>query len=78
MDTHKTYLENLLSKVKQLQADKQKLLDIMFEIALTIKDNDSLNMKNDEEMAEWVQRQLKLCGFESKPCGSSWGVLTEN
>jgi len=52
MDTHKTYLENLLSKVKQLQADKQKLLDIMFEIALTIKDNDSLNMKNDEEMAE--------------------------
>jgi len=30
---------------------------------------------NDNEVAEWVADQLKQCGYPTKPCGMSWGVL---
>lgn len=25
--------------------------------------------------AEWVADQLRKCGFDTAPCGASWGVL---
>jgi len=51
---------------------EQKLIDIMFEIALTVKHT---NLQTNEEIASWVAKQLKECGFETEPCGSSWGIL---
>ena len=65
----------LISKVEELQKDKQDLIDIIFSIALTIKDNDGLKAMNNEQMAEWVAKQLRGCGFNTEPCGCSWGVL---
>lgn len=60
--------------------DKQKLVDICFEIALTINDpkyRKAFNKMGCEETAEWVAKQLEGCGFLTSPCGSSWGVLKE-
>ena len=55
---------------------EQKLIDIMFQIALTIQANpgDFQGMTN-EQVAEWVADQLRQCGFPTAPCGMSWGVL---
>ena len=54
----------------------QKLIDIMFEVAITInKNSKSFQHLDNEELAEWVAKQLKACGFPTEPVGSSWGVL---
>lgn len=61
----------------------QKLIDLCFEIGLTISDtgkdrggNDiALHKKSSEEKARWIAQQLRLCGFDTEPVGSSWGVL---
>lgn len=34
-----------------------------------------LDKQSREDVAEWVANQLKECGFPTKPCGASWGVL---
>jgi len=54
---------------------EQQLIDIMFQVALTMHNNPWFVGKSQEEVAEWVQKQLKDCGFETEPCGASWGVL---
>ncbi len=55
---------------------EQQLIDIMFEVALTINNNiDWFQNKSDEDVCAWVRRQLNLCGFDVVPIGSSWGVL---
>lgn len=28
-----------------------------------------------EQRAEWVANQLRGCGFDTHPCGASWGIL---
>jgi PIN domain nuclease of toxin-antitoxin system len=62
-----------------MKAQEQKLVDIMFEVALTISDKKlKLYKKTNEEKAEWVADQLRKCGFNTMPCGSSWGVLLDN
>lgn len=60
------------------KSSEQKLVDICFEIAIAMK----MNSKNFEKMSrdevgEWVAKQLKDCGYSTKPCGSSWGVLVD-
>jgi len=59
-----------------MDKNNQKLIDIVFSVALTLHGNfnEFKNMKN-EEIASWISKQLKDCGFETEPCGSSWGVL---
>ena len=54
---------------------EQKLVDICFMIALTMKGNKKLNKMSNEDLAKWVADQLNGCGFKTFPCGSSWGVL---
>lgn len=55
---------------------EQKLIDIMFEIGLTIASHEFFaNHKSNETVAKWISEQLKKCGFETEPTGSSWGVL---
>lgn len=58
-----------------MKSNEQKLIDIMFEIGLMIHNNEWFNEKSNEEIAEWIREQLKMCGFDTKPIGSSWGVL---
>ncbi len=57
-------------------SNEQKLVDICFDIALTIQENPSdFQELSREEMAEYVASQLSKCGFNTSPCGSSWGIL---
>ena len=58
-----------------MKSNEQKLIDIIFEIGLMIHNNEWFNEKSNEEVAEWIREQLKMCGFDTKPIGSSWGVL---
>lgn len=55
--------------------DKQKLIDICFQIGLTIKDSKALQKLDNEELASWIAKQLRECGYDTEPCGSSWGML---
>jgi len=51
----------------------QKLVDIMFEIAITLN---SMEKKLDnQDVMQWVREQLFKCGFPTTPIGASWGVL---
>jgi hypothetical protein len=59
------------------KSKQQQLVDITFEIAFTIRDNKALQKMGNEELAEWVARQLRLCGFPTQPMGCSWGVLID-
>ena len=54
----------------------QKLINICFSIGLVISDdrNGMIN-KTNEEKAEWIAEELRGCGFDTHPCGASWGVL---
>ena len=54
---------------------EQQLIDITFQIALTIQENHALNALPRERLAEWVATQLHICGFDTQPMGASWGVL---
>lgn len=61
---------------------KQKLIDIVFDIAqasyLIGRSGDDIEeyytAKRDDHM-KWVADQLRACGFDTVQCGSSWGIL---
>jgi len=57
---------------------QQKLVDICFEVASMISDKEYRHIFDEmshEEKMEWVAKQLSGCGFKTRPCGCSWGVL---
>lgn len=55
---------------------EQQLIDIIFEIALTINNNRNwFQNKSDEDVCAWVKQQLELCGFDIVSIDGSWGVL---
>ena len=56
-------------------SSKQELIDIMFQVAMVAAQH--LHGKSNEEIAEWVAKQLRDCGYDTFPCGASWGVLKE-
>lgn len=58
--------------------EQQKLIDIMFDLVLSAHSWESFQSKSINEIAEWVASNLKECGFDTKPIGSSWGVLINN
>ena len=62
-------------EIAKLKQDKQKLVDIMFEIGLTIASNKNLQKSSNEQVADWIKNQLNQCGFPTTAVGSSWGVL---
>jgi len=68
-------LHTLKTEILELKKDKQKLVDIMYEIGLVIASDDFDKNKSNEEIAQWISRQLELCDFNTEPVGSSWGVL---
>ena len=58
---------------------EQKLVDICFEILFTVTADyyykGWFSDRTIEERAEWVARMLRNNGFDTEPCGCSWGVL---
>lgn len=54
---------------------EQKLVDIVFEVAILQKHSSVVQNMNEEQLANWIASQLMACGFDTYPCGSSWGVL---
>lgn len=56
---------------------EQKLVDIMFEVAQLSATHFHSNKTSREEHMAWVAKQLKDSGFETTPCGASWGVLVK-
>ena len=54
---------------------EQELVDICFQLVLTVREHVRRFPKDSEKMAAWVAGQLRACGFDTKPCGASWGVL---
>ena len=61
-----------------INPDIQKLIDITFEVAMTVSSDRLLRRLNNQNLAKWVSGQLKACGIETTPCGASWGVLKIN
>lgn len=62
------------------RSKEQKLIDIMFQCVMLRHDTqyrDYFDALNQEQMAEWVANQLRGCGFDTFPCGASWGVLKD-
>ena len=55
---------------------EQELVDICFSIGILMSDlqYDFIKMDN-EQKAEYIAKQLRECGFDTQPCGASWGVL---
>ena len=54
----------------------QKLIDACFEIGIMISDPKyDFQEKSTEERAEWIAKQLRAVGYDTMPCGASWGVL---
>ena len=65
------------------RSNEQKLIDIMFQIAQhsaiywsSGPQEKYYSDKREEHMA-WVAEQLRECGFDTQPIGSSWGSLKE-
>ena len=57
---------------------EQKLIDLMFSIAMIMNDKEvrkNFDKMSNDELAAWVTKQLSNSGFETKPCGSCWGML---
>ncbi len=55
-------------------SNEQKLVDIVFAVGLRIQ-SDPSRFSSLDETAIWIANCLKACGFETKPMGSSHGVL---
>ena len=58
--------------------EKQKLIDVCFQIALLVSSEPSFRELNEEAMADWVAHQLAGIGFPTKRMEISWGVLVKS
>jgi len=54
-------------------AREQTLIDCCFDFALF--GSKYMQNKSNEEIAEWVARNLRDQGFDTEPRGMSWGIL---
>lgn len=53
----------------------QQLIDIMFEVVSMTNTHPSFVNMSQEELMNWVARQLRISGYPTHPCGASWGIL---
>lgn len=56
-----------------MRSKEQDLIDIMFQVALVSAEY--MHGKSREEIAAWVAKQLRECGYDTEPIGASWGLL---
>lgn len=59
-----------------MRSNEQKLIDIVFSVAETVRQYKDLKNGSQEHLMEWVARQLFESGFPTVPIGSTWGILT--
>ena len=57
---------------------EQDLVDICFSVAFSVRHSEALQNMSREDLADWVSHKLDKCGFKTKPCGISWGVLQKD
>lgn len=57
--------------------NEQMLVDIMFQVGLTIASNHYFKDLPQEKVAAWIAEQLALCGVKTVPVGASWGVIRD-
>lgn len=62
-------LEKAVYTNSEVREIVQKLIDICFSCGLITFSGDT------KEKAAWIAQQLRLCGFDTKPVGASWGML---
>ena len=55
--------------------NEQQLIDMMFTLAMMMRDKSGMRYMTKEQLAEWVARNLADCGYITEPMGSSHGVL---
>lgn len=68
---------SLLQDIEELKQQRQKLIDIGFQMVHVAHSYKCFDSKTSEEMMEWVAKRFEGCGFKTSPCGASWGVLVE-
>lgn len=59
-------------------SELQRLVDVTFAVTALISDpqyREFFDKLTQEQRMAWVAQQLRDCGFDTAPCGSSWGVL---
>lgn len=61
--------------VKKYDKEHQKLVDLCFQVGMMMHGEKQLQSKSRDDAAEWIGQQLRDCGFDTSPCGLSWGVL---
>ena len=47
----------------------QELINIIFNIGITIHTKPWFKDKSRDEVAEWIAKQLKSLGYDTQPCG---------
>lgn len=63
-------------RIQPFTKREQGLVDLMFDICLSMKDRpDWVEKANYENICIWVAKTLRSCGYPTQPIGSSWGVL---
>ena len=55
--------------------NEQQLIDMMFTLGMIMRDKSGMRHMTREQLAKWIARNLRDCGFDTEPIGSSWGVL---
>lgn len=66
-----------VAEERRITENERKLVDIMFQIGIAIQSSPYFADKTTDEVAEWIAGRLHDCGFETTPCGASWGYLTK-
>ena len=68
----------------------QKLVDLCYDLVLTATDEGRgrdgkpparwfrAKGRTTEQKAAWVTDQLRGCGFDTSPCGATWGLLKDD
>lgn len=54
---------------------EQRLVDIMFQVAITCATDPWFKDKTQEEIAEWVRQMLKAMNINVIPVGASHGII---
>lgn len=80
VDNPKQFLEDLIDQeaYKRAKEQNQKLVDICFELVSSLSYNPIwISTVSHEDTMVWVAKQLRECGFDTRPVGLSWGVLKD-
>jgi DNA-directed RNA polymerase subunit N (RpoN/RPB10) len=65
--------------ISDMNKAKQDLITLCFSIGIMISDpKHEFHKKTVEERAEWIAKQLRDCGYDTKPVGMSWEHYNEN